>query len=165
MTLPVPLAVRIKTTRSDRHVTRDLRDLSFRELAVGGYASAQFAFDRPLIFQPDEVAYYANTTIYDIRTGETLFAGRLEDPGAGADGSGQVWDLAALGGAAHAHDKSVPLYYVDTRAEPWRVGASSTRHVNISTTGEETPVITMRLSNGSVFSNGEAGLIAHIGAY
>jgi hypothetical protein len=112
VSLTIPLTVRLKTARSDRHITRDLRDLTFRESAVGGWASATMSLDRPLRLQPDEIAYYANVYIY--AGSRTVWEGRLEDPGRGASEDGQIWSLTAMGPAAHARDRTVPLVYVDT---------------------------------------------------
>lgn len=113
MSLPIPLSVRLRTARTDLHVTRHLRDLSFRSVANGGYASAALSFDRPLSLQPDEVAYYGSVHIYDTRSGKTVWEGRLEDPGRSAGTDGQVWELRAVGPSAHASDRTVPLIYVD----------------------------------------------------
>lgn len=113
MSLPVPLSVRIVTGAGDRHVTRDLRDLSFRSTIPGGFASAQLSFHRPLALQPADVAYYGQVFVYD-RSGQTVWAGRLEDPGRSAGGDGEVWQINAVGPSAHTRDRTVPLVYVDT---------------------------------------------------
>lgn len=128
MSLVVPLAVRLKTSRADRHITRDLRDLSFRSSVPGGFASASFSFDRPLTLQPDEVDYYASVYIYDRRSGAVVWEGRLEDPGRTA-GYGQIWRMTAVGPSAHARDRTVPLIYVDRGLTVWepRTGATNQR--------------------------------------
>lgn len=114
MTLPIPLTVRLSTAKGDRHVTTEARDLSIRWTDPGGYASCRISLDRPLILQPDEIAYYGIVTVYDGRTGLVVWEGRLEDPGRSAGGDGQVWDLVAVGGQAHTRDRTLPLIYVDT---------------------------------------------------
>jgi hypothetical protein len=119
MSLPIPLTVRLSTARADRHIERDLRSLSFRSVAPGGFASAQFSLDRPLAMSPDEIAYYADVDIYDARNGECVWCGRLEDPGRGVGADGQVWDLAAVGPSAHARDSKRPLHYIDTSLQRW----------------------------------------------
>lgn len=118
MSLPIPLAVRLKTARGDRNVTADLRDLRFRSTVPGGFASASIALDRPLSIQPDEIDYYGRLHIHDTRSGQTVWEGRLEDPGRSA-GDGQVWSLTAMGPSAHARDRTVPLIYVDRRVNTW----------------------------------------------
>lgn len=113
MSLPVPLAVRLSTSRSDRIVTREVRDLSFRSVAPGGFASATVDLDRPVSLQPDEIAYFGRMYIYDRRNGNTVWEGQLEDPRRTAGSDGQVWQLAGIGPSAHVHDRTVPLIYVD----------------------------------------------------
>lgn len=113
MSLPVALSVRLATTAGDIHVTDQLRELTFRETAIGGWASARMSLDRPLNVQPNEIGYYGKAYIYDARSGLTVWEGRLEDPGRGARADGQVWELSAVGPAAHTLDRTVPLVYVD----------------------------------------------------
>lgn len=120
MTLPVPLSVRISTSRSDRHVTADLHELSFRSVVPGGFASARMSLNRPLVRQADELGYYARVYVYDTRSGNTVWEGRLEDPGRSVGAGGEIWDVAAVGPSAHAQDRSVPLIYLDTSLERWR---------------------------------------------
>lgn len=112
MTVPVPLRVRLRSTRTERDITAEVRDLSFRWTDPGGYASCQVGLHRPLTLTPDEIAYYGQMVVYDARSGAVAWDGRLEDPGRSAGAEGQVWDLAATGGQAHTRDSTVPLIYV-----------------------------------------------------
>jgi hypothetical protein len=156
VSLPIPLTVHLRTARTARHIERDLRSLSFRSVAPGGFASAQFSLDRPLALSPDEIAYYADVDIYDARNGNTVWCGRLEDPGRGVGSDGQVWDLAAVGPSAHAQDRTVPLIYVDrilTNFFPSRLASTTTRDGAASEVDEYTPdstinAITMRFVDG-----------------
>jgi hypothetical protein len=113
VSLPIPLTVRLRTSRGDRHVTADAHDLTFRWTDPGGFASCTVSLDRPLTLQPDEIAYYGQMTVYDARTGCVAWDGRLEDPGRSAGADGQVWQLVGIGGQAHTRDRTVPLIYVD----------------------------------------------------
>lgn len=113
MSLTIPLAVRLKTSRADQHITADLRDLSFRETAPGGYASARLSLNRPLNFQPDDVDYYAHVYVYDGRCGRTVWEGNIEDPHRTAGSSGQVWELMAVGPAGRVNDRTTPYIMVD----------------------------------------------------
>lgn len=113
MSLTIPLAVRLSTARGTRDITTQVRDLVLRWTDPGGYQSCQVALDRPLITQPDEIAYYGGLTVTDGRHGGIVWDGRQEDPGRSAGAQGQVWDLAAVGGQSHARDRVVPLIYVD----------------------------------------------------
>ncbi len=130
MTLPIPLTVRLVTDRADRHIKADLRSLSFRSVVPGGFASAQFSLERPLAIQPDEIAYYADVDIYDERNGNCVWCGRLEDPGRGVGSDGQVWELAAVGPAAHAQDRTVQLIYVDREIVNWNNVGSASWHLS-----------------------------------
>jgi hypothetical protein len=113
MSLPVPLAVQLRTGRGARHITADARDLILRWTDPGGYASAQVPLDRPLSRQPDEIALYGDLTVYDARNGGIVWDGRLEDPGRSA-GDGQVWQVAAVGGQAHTRDRTRPYIAIDS---------------------------------------------------
>lgn len=111
MSLPVPLTVTLRTGRRVMAVTRQVRDLRFRSVVPGGFASAQIALDRPLTLQPDEVGYFGRLVIADGRSGMVVWEGLLQDPGRSAGPDGQVWDIAAIGPAGHAQDIRAPLVY------------------------------------------------------
>lgn len=112
MTLPVPLTVALQTSTTYLHVTRQLRSLSFRESAIGGFTSLTMSIDRPLGITSNEIAYYGKVYIY--AGSVTIWEGRIEDLGKSAGTDGEVWELVAMGPAVHAHDRSIPLIYVDT---------------------------------------------------
>lgn len=112
--LHVPLAVRLQTFRTDRHVTRQVRDLEFRSVANGGFASCSIQLDYPLTVDPAEVEQFGRLYVYDRRNGRTVWEGRQEDPGRSVSTQGQVWDLNAVGPSAHLHDRTEPYILVDT---------------------------------------------------
>jgi hypothetical protein len=117
------------------HLTRYLRDLQFREVATGGFASATFSIDRPLGVMPQELDYFANVYIYD-HTGATVWEGRLEDLGIESGDQGQVWRISALGPSTHASDRNVPLIYVDTSWDKWikaRSASGEQQNTQVST--------------------------------
>lgn len=160
MSLPIPLTIRLQTSLADRHVTVEARDLTLRWNDPGGYASCQIGLDRPLTLQPDEIAYYGNLTVYDGRTGAVVWDGRLEDPGRSADGDGQVWDLAAVGGQAHTLDRTVPLIYVDTSLTVTQVDVSKVGfQANVGTDPGDAAGIrqamVMRLPQGTTVTLGD----------
>lgn len=123
MTLPVPLCVRLKTARADLHVTRDVRDLSFSDRVPGGFDRCEISLDRPLSVDPAEIAMFGELWVQDGRNASIQFYGRLDDPSRGAGPDGQIWNLTAVGSAAHASDRTVPLIYIDRSLERW-VGPS-----------------------------------------
>lgn len=112
MTIPIPLSVSLTTPRSTRSITTQLRSLRFREVAVGGFASCEVSFDRPLTVLPEEIGYFATLKVH--YGSVVVWEGRVEDFGRTAGSDGVVWELAALGPSAHAHDRTIPLIYVDT---------------------------------------------------
>jgi hypothetical protein len=113
MSIPIPLVVRLKTSRGDKYITHELRDLSFRKVATGGYASAQFALDRPLIDDPDELRMFGHMFIYDGRDAGTVWDGHIEDPSRGVGDDGEVWGVGAFGTSVHARDITKPYVAID----------------------------------------------------
>ncbi len=107
-----PISVRLRTARSDRLITREIDTFTTRNVVPGGFSNATFAFHRPIRFQPGEIDVYSDVIAYDRETGETVFEGRAEDPGATANQSGELWNLAALGGSSIARDINDPVIYV-----------------------------------------------------
>lgn len=150
MSLVIPLAVRLSTSRQDTHITRDLRDLIFRSAIPGGFASASFSLDRPLNLQPDEIASYARVYVYDTRDTAVLWEGRLEDSGRSAGPDGQIWQITAVGPAAHVRDRTLPLIYVDQSLERWHKSGYSTHGFQLNT-GEidaDTPYLRIEVPQG-----------------
>jgi hypothetical protein len=128
--LNVPLAVRLVTSLTDRHVSTDVRSLQFRSVVPGGYAACELQLDRPMTLQPDELALYGDVYVYDGRTGDVVWQGRMEDPGRGAGGQGEVWAIRAVGPAAHARDGAVKLLYVDKALGRWHLMGYSCANAN-----------------------------------
>lgn len=117
MSLPIPLTVRIVNGNRDAFVTRRLRDLTFRSVVPGGFASATLSLDSPLNVPDTLLTYYSRVIVYDARSGDVAWEGRLEDPGRSVRADGQVWDIAAVGPSAHLQDVNKPLIYVDTHID------------------------------------------------
>lgn len=120
MSIPIPLGVRLASSQTTMTVTRQVRDLGFRSVVPGGFASATIGLDRPLGILPDEIRYFGKLYVYDLRNGTTVWEGRLEDPGRSADASGEVWQIAAIGPSGHVHDRTIPVIYIDTRLNVMR---------------------------------------------
>lgn len=158
MSLTIPLAVRLSSAKGDRHVTRDLHDLSFRSVAPGGFASASFSLSRPLGLQPDEISEYGKVFVYDRRTGQTLWEGRLEDPGRAAGDNGEVWQITATGPATYAEDRTISLIYVDNGLAGWRTGNASIPSVDVQISEDS---IKMGVAMGTTHRAGYAGLAVY----
>jgi hypothetical protein len=158
MSLNLPISVRLASDRSDRHVTRDLHDLSFRSTAPGGYATASLVLSRPLRTQPGEIMQYGKVVIYDRRTAQVLWEGRLDDPGRSAGSDGEVYSITATGPSTFAEDRTVSLIYVDGRADGWRVGSASIPSVDVQVSEE---AVKMGVANGTTHAAGYAGLAVY----
>lgn len=122
MSLTVPLAVKV----GDRHITREVSDVSWRKDAVGGVRSITFRLSRPIAQMEADLAPFTPVYVYDSRTAQCIAQGRLSDSGRSADGGGQAWEVVAFGPAQHASDVTLPLVYVDRDLSAWeQIGASS----------------------------------------
>lgn len=119
MSLKVPLSVRLKTSLRDIHITGEVSDLTFGSASPGGYTNCTLSLHRPISFTPGEVAQFGRVYVYDGRTAEVVWEGRLQDPGRTAGSDGEVYQLAAVGGSAHLQDDTRLLVYVDRRFDPW----------------------------------------------
>lgn len=114
MSLPVPLAIRVQTGLADRHITKHVRDLSFRSTSPGGFAACQVSLHRPIDVHQFDIEHYARLYVYDTRNGVCVWEGRIEDLGRSAGDDGMVWEIGAVGPMAHTKDRAIPLIYVDT---------------------------------------------------
>lgn len=140
MSLTVPLAVRLKTSRTDRIITKDVRDISYRSVVPGGFASIQLsvASNRLQLSQdPDEIDYYGRVIVYDQRTGRTLCEGRIEDLGRTSDTSGQVWELSAIGSSVHTEDITRPYIVVDRQNVSWKQSSINKPYAAWQTTNDD----------------------------
>lgn len=129
----VPLAVRLTTAQADVLLVAEVRDVSFRSVIPGGYASATVSLDRPLNQAVPEIALYAKLRIYDTRDGATVWEGRVEDPGRSAGGDGQIWQITAIGPSAHARDETFPYVPIDTSFQHFEKFGGSLNSANVST--------------------------------
>lgn len=112
------LSVRINDGLTDRHVTKDVRDLSFRKTAPGGFTAASMRLLLPRSTFAD-LGPADKVWIYDERTGRTVWEGFTENPGTQDGPGGQGFDLSALGTTILASDESRALVYVDKTLDPW----------------------------------------------
>lgn len=109
--IPVPLSVRLQTDRVDRHVTNELRELRFRNVEMGGHASAEIALARPVGLTPEDFKRYSRVYVYGHGT-TPVWEGRIESPTPEVGADGEVWRVTCVGGMAHLTDTTTPLIYV-----------------------------------------------------
>lgn len=151
--LNVPLAVRLTSSAGDKHVTRRLRDVSFRSVVPGGFASATLTFDQPLAYNDPAIAVYGKAYIYDGRNGATLWEGRQEDPGRSASSDGQVWSLDCFGPSAHVEDRLLTICYVDTDVSAWKpVSATGMQGAQVEVTEDNPPAIQIAINAGTIMA-------------
>lgn len=137
-----PVTVRLSGPRVERHVDEELvGGVKFSAAVPRGFLECSFTLRRPVRILPGDTDAYVNVTIYDRRTGETLWDGWLEVPGRRRDGVIEIAEVRAVGPAAHATDNQRPLIYVDGRYSEWEratdtaVGTVAMPAAQVSTTG------------------------------
>lgn len=155
MSIDLPITVRLKTRRKDIDVTTQLGNLVFRSSIPGGFASLSITLNRPLDLAPDEIEYFGKVYVYDGRNGNTLWEGRLEDPGRGSGDAGEVWSITAVGSRAHTQDRVFPVIYVDRSLDRWRrsrYSSSASAQTEIGEIDEDTPAIILSASEGAAIT-------------
>jgi hypothetical protein len=123
MSLNVPLGVRLfrMSTNIDTHITKWVQDFTFRHTVPGGCASCTIKLRNPSGVNPLDPekwgSLYSRVQIYDTRSAEVLWEGRVEDPAKQTEDGG--WELGVLGSSVAATDVSLPMIYIDNTLENW----------------------------------------------
>jgi hypothetical protein len=112
MTMNAPLAVRFKTSYTDSLLIDEVDSPRITNTCPGGFGTFECNLRRPLRYQPGEIDVYSRVTVYDRETGDVVFDGRMEDPGATGNSTGELWNIAALGGQSFMTDIHDPVIYV-----------------------------------------------------
>lgn len=151
----LPLTVRV----GNRHITNLISGLQFRKEAIGGGVYLSMRLYQPLARFDTDVQGLAKVYLYDARSAETLWEGRLTDLGRTAGADGQAWDLVAFGPKIHATDTTQALIYVDTRLDEWRRSMFSTRNATTQTDerGEDTPTLLVAAEEGKTIATSWQG--------
>lgn len=126
MSIPVPLVVHIGVGGIQRCITSAVRDLSFRTVVPGGFASLSLDLDRPVSDFSPEIGAYATVQVSDARHGGVVWEGRLEDPGRSNDASGGHRRILATGPSAFFSDDARPQIWVDSSEENWQKWSGGT---------------------------------------
>lgn len=113
------LSVVIDDGRNKRVVTRNCSELTFTNVAPGGFQQASMRLNLPRDAFTD-LGPADRVYIYDPRTGDTLFEGWAQNPGPVDGRSGQSWRLTAIGNAALATDQAEPWIYIDGDYQAWK---------------------------------------------
>lgn len=118
MTLNAPLCAQLVSGNVTANLTTELLDdVQMSNAAPGGYSSCSLQLRRPINLPAEQLSAYTTLEIIDTRSGESLWYGRLEDPGRQ---STQLWQIGAVGAGSHALDYNLPVVYVDTRGDSWK---------------------------------------------
>lgn len=131
--LPIPISVRLTTDTADILLIDEVRDLTFRSVAPGGFASASVTLARSIALDAPEIALYGRMYIYDTRSGDTLWEGRVEDPGRAAHSDGEQFAITAIGPSGHAKDESFAYLPIDTSVNHFVKFGGSSRNTTVST--------------------------------
>lgn len=113
-----PLSVKLNDGTTDRLVSHYTEDLRFTKVAPGGHHSASMKIRLPRDDFP-KLGPADSVYIYDRRTGNTVWDGYTENPGALDGPGGQGFDLTAMGGTVLASDESQVLVYRDADLGAW----------------------------------------------
>jgi len=156
VSVSVPLSVALSTARGFRHITNEISDFTFGSTSPGGYADCTVSLYRPIRLMPGEVGQFGRLYVYDGQTGETVYEGRLQDPGRSAGDDGESFQLAAIGGQAHLQDDTRQLYYVDADPSNWDQIDVVTPAAQVdqlqdtgAVAGSDTPALVLRIPQGT----------------
>lgn len=115
----IPFAVRLSNSATDQHITQKVDGLSLRSVVPGGYASATFNLQSPIDVKDPLLAAYTRCYVYDIRSGATVWEGKLQVAGRAVSDQGEVWSLTAIGPSSHTEDQTVPHVWIDRDLSRW----------------------------------------------
>jgi hypothetical protein len=163
----IPLGVRMYDLKDgvDIHLTRWVDDFSFRHTAPGGCASATIKFRVPDGSNVDPQMFgslYYRIQIFDKRSAEVLWEGRVEDPATQV--AEDAWELGVLGGQVATTDVNMPVLYIDNTVAQWRTISD---YEEIETgSDDKNNVLTAKVKSGYSWSAGQDAEIAEYnGAY
>ncbi len=154
--IPVPLSVRLTTAAADVLLVEEIREVSFRSVVPGGFASATVVLDRIPWHKAPEIGIYGRMYIYDTRSGQTVWEGRVEDPGKSVDGSGFAWQVTAIGPSAHARDETFAGIWIDTTINHYQRFGGSLNASTVSTATDvfENEGVKVQFPTGTTVTNG-----------
>jgi hypothetical protein len=154
-----PLAVRVANSAFDSHITRMLDDIEYSTAAFGGFDTASFDLAKPITDPPEELAVESKVYIYDTRNGNTIWEGRLTDPGRSYDDAGHKWSMTAMGGKKHASDRFSPYIAIDSDLSGWKQSLAPVPEASgsLSTvpTVQDTPCLLLQFNRGIAVAGGD----------
>lgn len=153
-----PLSVEIDDGTTVRHVTDQTTGLRFRRTAYGGDAdiSCQILAPRGMF---TDLGPMDTITVYDVRNGETVWVGDIDNPGVTNAPTGQLYDLQAFGGAARLQQTTQALGYIVTDMDIWEHSSVTQKGAHLRT-GEidaDTPTLEVFANDGKTVGTGWQG--------
>lgn len=107
------LSVVLETPQGTRVITRDVSNLTIKNISPGGYASVEFDLKRRL--DESRLSNNAQVRVYNTATAEQVGGGRVVEQGPSSDGT---WHVSCLGEAIAAMQEiDEPYMVIDTNPE------------------------------------------------
>lgn len=130
---PIPLAIRLTSEQGDVILINDVRSFNFRSVVPGGFATLTMTIDRKIAERQPEIQQFGRAYLYDTRSGDTVWEGRVEDPGKGVDSNGETWTVTAIGPSAHASDDTFNYLPIDRTVDHFEKFGGSTKSGSVGT--------------------------------
>lgn len=148
---PTPLAVRLTSEQADVLLVNDLRNFSFRSAVPGGFASLTLQLDRKIAERNPEIQQFGRAYLYDTRSGDTVWEGRVEDPGRGVGPNGETWQVTAIGPSGHAKDDTFSYLPIDTSTGSFEKfgGSKSSTTISASTDSSDRDGVKVAFPGGT----------------
>lgn len=155
--MPSRVGVQVTSPSGGRRVDADLvGGVRYAAAAPRGFTTCSFTLSRPLRLLPADAEPFVDVTVTDRVTAEVLWNGWIEVPGRGNDRGIELYDVVAVGGAAHAFDNEQPLIYVDGRWSEWErvddFGAGAAAQLDSTGGASEAPGLRMFFPRGTVLA-------------
>lgn len=104
-------------------ITPWVDSLEFRSTSPGGYATASFTLNIPLVDLPITYTQYSWIDIVNTASSTVLWEGLGEDPGRFSGPDGQTFRFTAVGASSTFKDIKRPYVAIDSSLESWTRGA------------------------------------------
>lgn len=161
-----PISVRLRTGDRDEILGDKCRGLTFRHVSDGGYASGTL---RLIGRWGDwDLGPNAHVYAYDARSGDVLWEGYTDNPGARFDTDGESFEIGVQGAMTLAGDRSEQLLYLDSLHENWRADDLNDERLSDSSQADssawpDTTVEALMLSfaSGSPIEKGSEARMVH----
>jgi hypothetical protein len=157
--LASPLAVRVANAAFDTHVTRQIDDIEYSTAAPGGFDTASFELNKAIFDNPEALAVESSVYVYDTRNGQTVWEGKLTDPGRSFDEGGHKWSMTAMGPKKLASDRVSPYVAIDSNLDAWKQGFTVVPEADASNSvvpnQDDSPALLFKFPRGIAVAQGD----------